>query len=175
MKQAKKGFTLIEVILVLAIAAMIFLMVLLTLPAVQRSQRDLSRRDAVGSVIAAYTEFLGNNRGTQPINAVNCEGADGGIVGAQADCQLNPYLRLQAGITFSITDGPSTGEWTPPFSSVGNAEARPNTDRITVFKRATCGVNGAVRAGTSNRQIAVVVALEGAGADGAQIFFCQDS
>ena len=36
----KKGFTIIEVVLVLAIAGLIFLMVFLALPALQRSQRD---------------------------------------------------------------------------------------------------------------------------------------
>jgi prepilin-type N-terminal cleavage/methylation domain-containing protein len=36
----KKGFTIIEVVLVLAIAALIFLMVFSALPALQRNQRD---------------------------------------------------------------------------------------------------------------------------------------
>ena len=36
----KKGFTIIEVVLVLAIAGLIFLMVFVALPALQRGQRD---------------------------------------------------------------------------------------------------------------------------------------
>ena len=36
----KKGFTIIEVVLVLAVAGLIFLMVFLALPALQRAQRD---------------------------------------------------------------------------------------------------------------------------------------
>ena len=43
--KSKKGFTIIEVVLVLAIAGLIFLMVFLALPALQRSQRDTQRRD----------------------------------------------------------------------------------------------------------------------------------
>ena len=43
----KKGFTIIEVVLVLAIAGLIFLMVFLALPALQRSQRDTQRKQDV--------------------------------------------------------------------------------------------------------------------------------
>lgn len=39
-----KGFTIIEVVLVLAIAGLIFLAVFLALPALQRNQRDTQRK-----------------------------------------------------------------------------------------------------------------------------------
>lgn len=46
MKKTKlKGFTIIEVVLVLAIAGLIFLMVFIALPALQRSQRNTRRRE----------------------------------------------------------------------------------------------------------------------------------
>ncbi len=38
------GFTIIEVVLVLAIAGLIFLMVFIALPALQRAQRDSQRK-----------------------------------------------------------------------------------------------------------------------------------
>lgn len=41
---SKKGFTIIEVVLVLAVAGLIFLMVFIALPALQRSQRDSQRK-----------------------------------------------------------------------------------------------------------------------------------
>jgi prepilin-type N-terminal cleavage/methylation domain-containing protein len=172
MTKAKKGFTLIEVILVLAIAAMIFLMVLLTLPAVQRAQRDMQRKEDVGKVIAAYTEFVGNNRGTQPIDAQSCEGADGGVAGTQENCKLNPYVRLTDGVYFHVHDGPTSGTWTPTTTPTG---FNPDTDHITIYKKAQCDVNGAVKPGSSSRQIAVVVELEGAGTDGQSIYYCQES
>ena len=40
----ERGFTIIEVVLVLAIAALIFLMVFVALPALQASQRDSARK-----------------------------------------------------------------------------------------------------------------------------------
>lgn len=45
MRNSKKGFTIIEVVLVLAIGGLIFLMVFIALPALQRSQRDTQRKD----------------------------------------------------------------------------------------------------------------------------------
>lgn len=50
---AKKGFTIIEVVLVLAIAGLIFLMVFLALPVLQRSQRDTQRKQDVAMVVTA--------------------------------------------------------------------------------------------------------------------------
>ena len=41
----QKGFTIIEVVLVLAIAGLIFLMVFIALPALPRNQRDPQRRN----------------------------------------------------------------------------------------------------------------------------------
>lgn len=175
MTKAKKGFTLVEVILVLAIAAMIFLMVLLTLPAVQRGQRDMQRKEDVGKMIAAFTEFVGNNRGTQPLDAGACEGANGGTEGAQADCKLNPYVRLTDGMTYSIKPGPASASTIKPTE---NTDGRgPTNDNITIYKMANCvnGGNGEVQRGSSSRQIAAVVELEGAGADGMSVYYCQDS
>lgn len=58
-----RGFTIIEVVLVLAIAALIFLMVFIALPALQASQRDTARKNDVSIVSAAYNSALSNNRG----------------------------------------------------------------------------------------------------------------
>lgn len=58
----QKGFTIIEVVLVLAIAALIFLMVFIALPALQRSQRDAARKNDVSIVASAVSSWQGNNR-----------------------------------------------------------------------------------------------------------------
>lgn len=59
----KKGFTIIEVVLVLAIAGLIFLMVFLALPALQRSQRDAQRKQDVAIVVTALHNWKANNKG----------------------------------------------------------------------------------------------------------------
>ena len=63
---SKSGFTIIEVVLVLAIAGLIFLMVFLALPALQRSQRDTQRRDALAEFATQITNYQSNNRGRLP-------------------------------------------------------------------------------------------------------------
>lgn len=49
----KQGFTIIEVVLVLAIAGLIFLAIFIALPALQRAQRDQARKNDVGLVADA--------------------------------------------------------------------------------------------------------------------------
>lgn len=52
-----KGFTIIEVVLVLAIAALIFLMIFVALPALQRSQKDTSRKQDASIISSAITKY----------------------------------------------------------------------------------------------------------------------
>ena len=59
-----RGFTIIEVVLVLAIAGLIFLMVFLALPALQRSQRDTLRKQQANMIRDAYTRKYANGRGS---------------------------------------------------------------------------------------------------------------
>lgn len=61
--KTKQGFTIIEVVLVLAIAGLIFLMVFIALPALQRSQRDTQRRNDYSMLSTAVTNYISNNNG----------------------------------------------------------------------------------------------------------------
>ena len=61
---SKKGFTIIEVVLVLAIAGLIFLMVFVALPALQRSQRDTARRNDLARVDTSLVQYQTNTQGT---------------------------------------------------------------------------------------------------------------
>lgn len=62
----RSGFTIIEVVLVLAIAGLIFLMVFIALPALQRSQRDTQRRSDIGRVASQIQQYQTNNNGRLP-------------------------------------------------------------------------------------------------------------
>lgn len=57
----KKGFTIIEVVLVLAVAGLIFLMVFVALPALQRNQRDTQRRQDYGDLSSAISGYMSSN------------------------------------------------------------------------------------------------------------------
>jgi len=65
-KNREKGFTIIEVVLVLAIAGLIFLMVFIALPALQRNQRDTQRKNDMGRVLTAVQNYQSNNRNALP-------------------------------------------------------------------------------------------------------------
>lgn len=65
-KQKQKGFTIIEVVLVLAIAGLIFLMVFIALPALQRSQRDTQRKQDLSRAITKINDYQSNNRNRLP-------------------------------------------------------------------------------------------------------------
>lgn len=62
----KQGFTIIEVVLVLAIAALIFLMIFVAWPALQRNQKDTARKNDASSVAAAIGSYKSNNSGKIP-------------------------------------------------------------------------------------------------------------
>ena len=66
-KNNKKGFTIIEVVLVLAIAGLIFLMVFIALPALQRSQRNTRRRQDMARILSAVNDYQVNHNGQSPI------------------------------------------------------------------------------------------------------------
>ena len=80
LKNDKKGFTIIEVVLVLAIAGLIFLMVFIALPALQRSQRDSQRKTDVGRVLSKIQEYQGNNKNRLPGENEDSKGNAGGKV-----------------------------------------------------------------------------------------------
>lgn len=64
MKKARRrpGFTIIEVVLVLAIAGLIFMMVFIALPALQRSQRNTQRKNDLNTIAAAMSTWKTHNR-----------------------------------------------------------------------------------------------------------------
>ena len=106
MLKNKNGFTIIEVVLVLAIAGLIFLMVFVALPALQRSQRDTARKNDVGMVIDAIKRWQSNNKGrnitSMGVSAVGddyedkIEGASGlKTVSAIPNGPLDRYLSIK--------------------------------------------------------------------------------
>ena len=65
-QQKNNGFTIIEVVLVLGIAGLIFLMVFIAYPAVSRGVRDSQRKRDLTLAMAAISSYSNNNRGDLP-------------------------------------------------------------------------------------------------------------
>ena len=65
-ERLKGGFTIIEVVLVLAVAGLIFAMAFIAVPALQRSQRDNTRRDDMTKFVTEVKRYQTSNRGNLP-------------------------------------------------------------------------------------------------------------
>lgn len=66
----KKGFTIIEVVLVLAVAGLIFLIIFIALPALQRSQRDAQRKNDLAIIKSAMLNFQTNRGNYEAISKI---------------------------------------------------------------------------------------------------------
>ena len=139
----KKGFTIIEVVLVLAIAGLIFLMVFLALPALQRSQRDTQRKNDASRLRAAVTDYTSNNRGNLPWDGANLK----------SDF-ISKYITTNNTTTFN---DPSTNSEYKVASATGATDAPGELGRMKVSNNAKCGTDGAIVAGNG---IAVSVKTE---------------
>jgi len=154
-KIKEKGFTIIEVVLVLAIAALIFLMVFIALPALQRSQRDTQRKSDLGRVQTAVQQYQSNNRNALPPGSGSWGDFIQKYLAVGGDSFVDP-----SGITTSQS-GATTYVFQESSSAIPSEfSAAQNT--IYVSKNTTCGDDGAVQPAGSNK-IAFRMKLEGGG------------
>jgi len=146
-----KGFTIIEVLIVLAIAGLILLIVFLAVPALQRNSRNTQRNNDVSAVIGAISEYVNNNAGTIP---VSCTGAT--PCPFLSNAKLGFY-KANSATNFVFTNNTAAAAITDPASG----------DNLAAASFSTCGtgaaVNTAVATNASSRSIAVVYDVETGG------------
>ncbi len=65
-RKGSAGFTIIEVLIVLAIAGLILLIVFLAVPALQRSSRNTAIKNDAQNVVGGVSEYEGANNGALP-------------------------------------------------------------------------------------------------------------
>lgn len=65
LKKRAEGFTIIEVLIVLAIAALIMLIVFLAVPALRRNQQNTAMRNEASRILSGATEYESNANGAQ--------------------------------------------------------------------------------------------------------------
>ena len=145
-----KGFTIIEVVLVLAIAGLIFLMVFIALPALQRSQRDTQRRNDASKFISQTTSYATNNRGQAPAHSADL---------STDRAFATSYLKWAAD---------SSGEFNDPTTGVGyefvTAYANLTTAGQVYYGGRGTKCSGENVVSSSNaREAAVAFKLEGSG------------
>lgn len=144
----KKGFTIIEVVLVLAIAGLIFLMVFLAWPALQRGQKDTQRKDDMARFGTALNSYQSNNNGNIP--------KDG-----KWDDFVERYLTVN-GDSFQDPDSDETYKVSERGADQGSENLTFGDYTIYVYKNAKCDGENAIKDG-GKRNVAYRYKLEGGG------------
>ena len=157
--KSKKGFTIIEVVLVLAIAGLIFLMVFVALPALQRSQRDTQRRDDMARFASQLTQYQSNNNNKIPSENANST--------TEWNDFITSYLRV-AGDEFKDPNGveykvEKVVKCTSGSCNVDHSGDDYKEGKIFVYTNATCDGEKAVFVSSGSRKAAFTYKLEGAG------------
>lgn len=88
----EKGFTIIEVLIVLAIAGLILLVVFLAVPALQRNARNTQRKNDVASLLGGMSEYINNNNGSLPANGTGLGSGTTATIGATGTNQVTVTL-----------------------------------------------------------------------------------
>ena len=172
----KQGFTIIEVVLVLAIAGLIFLMVYIAWPALQRSQRDTQRRNDYSMLSTAISNYSTNNNG----KLVNILGGDTSKTLA-ANTYINESGEDPNGHTYRLTAVKCGNTGTSSTSTCTNPSGKPqkgdatNGDQVFVVLNADCTGQDSTgyarpKYNSSSRAFAIFGYLEG----GSQTF-CSSS
>ena len=150
----EQGFTIIEVLIVLAIAGLIILIVFLAVPALQRNSRNTQRRNDVSAMLGAVQEHINNNGGNLP------------TTDAQVEANVNLGYYQVADVTLSSN----------PAANVVNATT---ADTMVIVTGASCGDSGdttgdddALVSGATNRSIVVLFSVE---TNGGSDQLCQSS
>ena len=96
LNKKEQGFTLIEIVIVLAIAAAIILMVFLAVTGVRKSQRDTQRRSDAGRMAATLEQYASNYGGAYPATAGDAAGWFDGYVSGSFKAPNNGSYSLAA-------------------------------------------------------------------------------
>lgn len=101
----EKGFTIIEVLIVLAIAGLILLVVFLAVPALQRNARNTSRNNDVAGLLGGMSEYVNNNNGSLPAapQGGGAAGSTSYTIGATSANEVQVSLGYYGGDSVRIT------------------------------------------------------------------------
>lgn len=148
-QQKTKGFTIIEVVLVLAIAGLIFLIVFLAVPALQRQQRDTQRRSDASRASAVMSNFKSNNNGRLPTTAAD-----------RTNYETN-YLKTATEFKSPSTQAPYAITWVVNAATLATANASTNADAAYLAAGYRCAGD---QLAASTGKFAVRIPLENGGA-----------
>mgnify|MGYP001145327182 CR=1 FL=1 len=150
-RKKKEGFTIIEVLIVLAIAGLIMLVVFLAVPALQRNARNTQRSNDVASILGAVSEFTNNNNGLAPDTATVAGGTltltNAATTGANSVTTKLGYYKNAGNVSIS-------------GSAAGSGTNSTTTDTVVLFVGADCNTVGTQAINGPSRSVAATFTLE---------------
>jgi len=150
-KLNNKGFTIVEVLIVLAIAGAILAAVLIAVPALQRSGRNATAKTAAQQIVSGIQESEAANGGAAPAGIASLSNG------------LITWTGGASGTPVTTTTQVSTNISAVTFAS--GAPGAATVGKIYVSKGYTCNPsNTASQAGSAN-QFAVMYPIEGGAAN----------
>lgn len=151
-KSNSKGFTIIEVMIVLAIAGLIILIVLLAVPALQRNGRNTAIKQDAAAIAGGIGEFASNNDGARPDGTSACST---GSVTLKAAGKTDSVPKIQGSTNATCTAPGAPAVTTPKAGELLIQFGMKCPDPIPVGLTITPIL--------SNRSTAVIYATEAAG------------
>ena len=151
-KRKDSGFTIVEVMLVLAIGGLIILIVFLAVPALQRNSRNTQRVNDVSALGASINEYSSSH------NGVMGSFTQGLLV---QNAKLGFYDSAPTSVIYSRVAAART---TP-------LAVTPNTDAVTITNYLKCNPEGtaSITTGASARSWVALYTIENGSATGMQL------
>jgi len=153
-KNRNEGFTIIEVLIVLAIAGLILLIVFLAVPALQRNSRNTQRKNEVGRFGSAIADYLSNNNGTVPTTAANLTTIKTSVGDLTQYSSTTTGTGAMTGGRFNLQNGVAVSPAPTIAKSAGDA--------LLLVTKAECDTTaaGTTKVGTNDRQMAILYTVE---------------
>lgn len=148
----ERGFTIVEVLIVLAIIGLILLVVFLAVPALQRNARNMRRSTDVGNILSGISEFVGNNNGQLPATGA-ISGSGGELtIGGSGTNQIPVKLGYYSASDVTITDNSTAN-----LSNPGNNTDATQRDKVRIVRGAACSTTtiGDAVVGSSRSYVAL--------------------
>jgi prepilin-type N-terminal cleavage/methylation domain-containing protein len=159
LKSVKKeeGFTIVEVMIVLAIAGLILLIVFLAVPALQRNSRNTAIKNDASNIAAGINDFKSSYEGALPTTLTNASGTVSIANGTNS-------------VTAKVQGGTTINALTTVASTVTTATT-PTVARNTIYVYTDAKCSSQTQYVYAKNQSAVFYAVETGGTDAVK---CQD-
>lgn len=181
----EEGFTIIEVLIVLAIAGLIILIVFLAVPALQRNSRNTQRKNDVAAIASAAQNVVNNTNGSTPKQVASGDGSTANetqvslrvsaSIPTVETAKLGIYRAASSGATWGtstnkiyIGDYTGTATLTPTVAAVGSESASAvSRDSVIIAAGYACNDSNTGLSSTKNsRSIAILYVIESASGNG---------